>query len=257
MTIPASPGPHPAFLAEIERNRAVALLVWKARQYHPFEGPLQQARRRAASEWTDDRFGINDRSLSDFGPHLARAATRPDAAALVGQARRQGRSLSEFIAEEADPDLVPILDAGYRLAGEAVRFEIRHGFSDGPRFRHLTTVAAEPDDIRGVRFETFGCVWREVRHAVVLFADVAPTGLDEFHHALPLNSLEAFIAQRAARVLTTPIFWKPKKAHLRLFSAPPIHPDESGEGYFARVAAMLWEKGAVKVVIEEAVFPLA
>jgi hypothetical protein len=254
MTVTPNVLPHPAFQAEIERNKAVSLLVWKARQHHPFERPMEDARRRATFEWTRERFGINDRSLFDFGKILAAAATHPDAEALDETARRRGVPLSELVAEQVDPDRLPVLRTWYRLAGEAIRFEIRHGFSDGPRIRHLTTVLAEPDDNRAIRFETFGDRWRDTRHAVVFFTDVAPTGMEEFQHALRLNSLEAFLAQHAARVITTPIFWKRAKAEPRLFPAPPILQDESGEGFFRRVAGMLRKASAVKVIIDEASF---
>lgn len=257
MTPTLKPVQHPAFLAEIDRNKAICLLVWKAGQHHPFNRQLEDARRMATFEWMQGSFGIGDRTLFEFDPFLFNAASHPDAEALVETARRRRVSLSELVAEQVDPDRLPVLRTWYRLAGEAVRCEIRHGFSDGPRIRHLTTVLAEPDDIRAVPFETFGDRWRDTRHAVVLFTDVAPTGMDEFQHALPLNSVEAFLAQRAARVLTTPIFWKPSKAELRLFPCPPILQDESGEGYFRRVAGMLREAGAVKVVIDEASFALA
>ena len=257
MTKTLNPVPHPAFLAEIERNKAISLLVWKARQHHPFDQQMEEARRLATFDWTGDNFGIRDRTLFEFSELLSEPATHPDAEALAETARRRRVSLSELVAEQVDPARLPVLRIWYRLAGEAVRFEIWHGFSEGPRIRHLTTILAERDDNRAVTFETFGDRWRDRRHAVVLFTDVAPTGMDEFQHALPLNSLAAFLAQRAARVLTTPIFWKQAKAEPRLFPAPPILQDESGEGYFRRVAGMLREAGAVKVIIDEASFSLA
>ncbi len=252
----ANPVPHPDFLSEIERNKAISLLVWKARKHHPFDRQLEEARRMATFDWTPDRFGIKDRTLFEFDPFLYEAATHPDAEALVETARRRRVSLSELVAEQNDPDRLPVLRTWFQLASEAIRFEIRHGFSDGPRIRYLTTVLAEPDDIRAIPFVTFGDQWRYTRQAVVLFTDVAPTGMDEFQHALPLNSLEAFLAQRAARIITTPIFWKPANSELRLFSSPPILQDESGEGFFRRVAGVLREAGAVKVVIDEAFFSL-
>ncbi len=255
-TVTSSTSPHPAYFAEIDRNRAVSLMVWKARQQHPFDAPLDLARRRATFEWTPPAFGIDDRSLSDFNRVLEQAAIDPNAEAFVETARLQGVSLSELIAEQYAPESLARLRIWYELAGAAVRFEIRHGFSDGPRLRHLTTVLADPNDIRGIGFETFGNIWRESRRAVVLFTDVAPTRMDEFQHALPLNSLEAFLAQRAARTLTTPVWVKVPRTKLRLFRMPGILWEESGEEFFRRVARMIREAGAVKVNIEETTFSL-
>lgn len=252
-----TPTPHSSFLAEIERNKAVCLLVWKAQHNHSFDRQIETARRMASFEWTQNSFAIGAQSIADFCGILGVTSTRTDAEALVETARRRRVSLSELVAEQFDPDRLPVLRTWYRLASEAIRFEIRHSFSEAPRFRHLTTVLAEPDDNRAIPFETFGDRWRDVRHAMVLFTDVVETGAEVYRHGLPLNTLEAFLAQRASRILTTPIFWKPEVGVPRLFPGPPILQNESREEYFRRVAGMLRDAGAVKVIIDEASSSLA
>jgi hypothetical protein len=104
MTKTLKPVQHPAFLAEIERNKAISLLVWKGGQHFPFSRQLEEARRTASFEWTQGSFGIGDRSFFEFSQLLFKAANHSDAEALVETARRRRVSLSELVAEQVDPD---------------------------------------------------------------------------------------------------------------------------------------------------------
>jgi hypothetical protein len=245
------------FLLEADRNSAIETMVRIAKQKGLLNQAIRNLRMNPAVTLSPHAFGQFDRSLTEFNSILAAAGLNSESASLLVKSVESGVSLTEVVAERFDPEELKVVRGWYAIAREAIRHDIRLTLPEGNRIRFLSAIPANPNDPRAIHFPTYFDEWQKPKSAVVLWVDLTPTnetrGSQETT-ALRVGTLAGFLVGRAARVLTSAVLIKKGRLKWSCLNFPRMHKNESGEGYFRRVAESLIRSGVTRVEVDETIF---